>query len=397
MVSTFAYFINYLSTASWLSSLDPDTAARFSSDFGAATAAVKAGVSSGRAKSTNRVWKIWEKYAFALALDPFLQTTRDKIPFLQVFAQRVRAGELAADGNPIRARSAEDYLRFVAQTFKSLGTDDPRHDSSGAIDFRLSRMISAWKKEDPPPDRVKPVPVQVIRRLAFIAQNSSCALTIAGVDMIIIAFFFLLRPGEYTASSSDTTPFTLQDVQLFIGGRRLNLLTDPPALLLEARFASLTFTTQKNGVRGEVIGLGRSGDPYLCPVIALARRVIHLRAHNAPGHTPLATAYVAPLRPSNITPALITKALRDCVTFLGSDLGFLAKDVSARCLRAAGANALLMAKIDPDIIRLIGRWRSDEMLRYLHVQAAPLMSDYARKMLHAGNYTLIPNQLVPQQ
>ena len=56
-----------------------------------------------------------------------------------------------------------------------------------------------------------------------------------------------------------------------------------------------------------------------------------------------------------------------------------------------------MAKIDPDIIRLIGRWRSDEMLRYLHVQAAPLMSDYARKMLHAGNYTLIPNQLVPQQ
>ena len=51
---------------------------------------------------------------------------------------------------------------------------------------------------------------------------------------------------------------------------------------------------------------------------------------------------------------------------------------------------------DPDVIRLIGRWRSDEMLRYLHVQAYPLMKDYARRMLSSATYTLIPNHLVPQ-
>jgi hypothetical protein len=33
--------------------------------------------------------------------------------------------------------------------------------------------------------------------------------------------------------------------------------------------------------------------------------------------------------------------------------------------------ALLNGGVDTDIIRLIGRWRSDKMLRYLHVQAEP--------------------------
>jgi hypothetical protein len=33
-------------------------------------------------------------------------------------------------------------------------------------------------------------------------------------DMIVIAFFFLLRPGEYTGTASDNTPFQLPDVNL---------------------------------------------------------------------------------------------------------------------------------------------------------------------------------------
>ena len=210
-------------------------------------------------------------------------------------------------------------------------------------------MIYKWKKEDPPPNRVKPIPIQVIHRLAFIASNSACNLTKCITDMIIIAFFFILRPGEYTNSAFDTTPFSLTDVQLFIGGCRMNILTKTDAKLITATFTSLTFTDQKNGVRGKVIGLGLSGDPYLCCVKACARRVVHLGAHNAPATTPLATAYINQT-PHKIQPKHITKALKDCVTFLGADLGFLATDVTARCLRASGANALLLAKVDTDII-----------------------------------------------
>ena len=254
-------------------------------------------------------------------------------------------------------------------------------------------MYAAWRKEDPPPDRVKPVPIPVIKRINVIASAGTNHLMQGIADMIVIAFFFLLRPGEYTNSRSDTTPFRLADVQLFVGQTCLHLVNASTNELRSATFATLTFTTQKNGVRNEVVGLGRSGDPVLCPVTAIIRRVLHLRRFNAPPETPLSTAFHNN-QWRKVLPSHITTALRDAVTFLPS-LGFLPTDVSARCLRAAGANALLCAKVDTDIIRLLGRWRSDEMLRYLTLQAAPIMSNFAANMLAGGNFTLIPNQLVP--
>ena len=278
-----------------------------------------------------------------------------------------------------------------------MGSDDPRLNSALKTDFRLGRMLAAWKKQDPPANRVKPIPVAVILHVAAVAarlppgNEKLCA----AADMIIVAFFFLLRPGEYTDSASDTTPFTLGDVQLFVGVRRLNLATASDAELYLARSVSLTFTTQKNGVENEVIKLGLSGDPRVCAVKAVTRRVCHLRAHNAPVSTPLARVYTGVGRGTqSVTPPLITKTLREAVSWVGTDLGFLPSDVSARSLRAAGAMALLVANVDPDIIQILGRWRSDEMFRYLHLSAEPIMKNFAAKMLNA-DYTIAPSQLVP--
>ena len=392
MVSPHQLSFFSFTTAHWMSTLDSLKAHRFSCDIRTAQATVLQGVSPGRAASAATAWDKWIEFTTDLGLDPFLQAFQDKVPFLQVFAHRVHIGELSASGSPIRSRSAEDYVRHIGQTFLHVGADDPRLNSAHTIDFRLQRTLKAWKACDPAPDRVKPVPIQVIRRIAFLAQSSPDPTLCASADMIIIAFFYLLRPGEYT--DNDKNPFRFEDVQLFIGDTRINLTTAPREQVQQARFASLTFTNQKNGVRGEVIGLACSGDPYLCPVQAIIRRVLYLRQHSAPSDTPLARLFHSTTK---VTASLLTTCIRDSVAHLGPSLGFLPQDVSARCLRAAGATALLLAKVDPDVIRLIGRWRSDEMLRYLHVQAYPLMKDYARQMLSAGMYTLIPNHLVPQR
>ena len=82
------------------------------------------------------------------------------------------------------------------------------------------------------------------------------------------------------------------------------------------------------------------------------------------------------------------------VQYLGTDLGFLSSEISARSLRAGGAMALLVSDVDTDMIRLLGRWRSDEMFRYLHLTADPITKDFAHRMLSA-DYTLVPGQLVP--
>ena len=222
-------------------------------------------------------------------------------------------------------------------------------------------MLAAWKKKDPPATRVKPIPISVIKRIAYVARHlpPTAHLLRATADMIIIAFFFLLRPGEYTETTNpDTTPFVLQDVQISVGDRRFHLYQASDAELLSATSVSLTFTTQKNGIPNEVIRLGRSGDPYLCPVTAIARRIIHLRTNNAPLSTPLSRVFnVTTIQ--HVTPTLFTLTLRNAVTFIGFDLGFTKNEVSARSLRAAlragGATALLCAKVDPDVIQLLGR------------------------------------------
>jgi hypothetical protein len=287
----------------------------------------------------------------------------------------------------------------MGQTFSALGTQDPRQDAHGQIDFRLQRQLRGYSRADPPPNRVKPIPIQILQHVMALAALASAAHgTKAIADMICLAFFFLLRPGEYTGTPSETTPFTLQDVQCWIGHQRYLATTIPVADLTRVTFVTLTCTTQKNGVRGEVIGLGRSGNPHLCPVAALTRRIAHLRNHNAPVHVPLASYYTtdnAP-QPSLIKPAPITTALRASTAIIGPSVGFLPADVSARSLRATGAMELLCAHVDTDVIRLLGRWRSDEMLRYFHVQAAQNPScAYSLAACCPEAFTLVPNQDVP--
>ena len=98
----------------------------------------------------------------------------------------------------------------------------------------------------------------------------------------------MLKASSHTGANH---PFHLQDVQLWVSLQCLQPLTDPPHLLHTATFVGLTFTTQKNGVRGEVIGMSTSGDSHFCPVKALVRRIIHLRTLNARPDMPLGMYY----------------------------------------------------------------------------------------------------------
>jgi hypothetical protein len=116
----------------------------------------------------------------------------------------------------------------------------------------------------------------VIHHVLSIASLSDAPDSMAVADMACTAFFYLLHPGEYTSSPSDTTPFTLANVHLFIGRQRLNIALATVAELLASTFATYTFSTQKNGAHGEVIGLGLSGSPLVCPVFSTVHRVMHL-------------------------------------------------------------------------------------------------------------------------
>ena len=53
--------------------------------------------------------------------------------------------------------------------------------------------------------------------------------------------------------------------------------------------------------------------------------------------------------------------------------------------------ALLIDRFDTETIRLVGRWRSNTMLRYLHMSAQTFTLSLATRMVQHGYYALIPS------
>ena len=84
--------------------------------------------------------------------------------------------------------------------------------------------------------------------------------------MICMAFYFCLCPGEYTGTTTDDQAFHLKDVTFFLGSRQLHNELSPNHNIVAAMAVTLTFTTQKNGVKGKVIAHACCGDPLCCLV-----------------------------------------------------------------------------------------------------------------------------------
>ncbi|WP_317201512.1 hypothetical protein [Janthinobacterium sp.] len=321
----------------------------------------------------------------------------DSIPYLQVFAARWRTGQIAPLGEPVRSRTVENALRAIGQTMASVGAEDRRLNTRGNIEYRLQQQLKGYKRIDPPPDRVKPIPFQLVNQVNLVANLCNDPMSLAAADLATLGFFFLLRPGEHThpPTTAANQPFRLMDVTFRYGNQNLPADTANIDQLTFATFATLTFTTQKNAVRNEIVGHARSGHSTTCPVAALIRRTLHLRAHNASPTTTLCTVYaLSSTSTTYVTSTILTATLRSALAAL-PDLGILPRHISARALRAGGAMALLCGQVDSNIIKLVGRWRSDEMLRYLHLQAYPLMMHLAPSMVRGGQFHMLSHQPLP--
>ena len=107
---------------------------------------VKAEVSAGWAKDTETGWKQWIIFCYQMALDPLHKVFEDKIPYLQVLDQWVQEDEFPKDGNPVQARTAEDCIQIVAQTFLGMETLDLRYADNHRINFCIIQMFWPGRK-----------------------------------------------------------------------------------------------------------------------------------------------------------------------------------------------------------------------------------------------------------
>ena len=158
-----------------------------------------------------------------------------------------------------------------------MGANEPRHNLMGKLNFFLGRELASYQKEDSPSTIVWTLPLRVIQAIDTFAQGT-ISRNIAISDLTCVAFFFLLRPGKYCKGGTDTShhPFSLKDIQLFVVNQPYNAATVSNAVLSQADFVSLLFTTQNNGVKGESIGHNCTSHPQECPVAAMRCRVAYL-------------------------------------------------------------------------------------------------------------------------
>jgi hypothetical protein len=108
--------------------------------------------------------------------------------------------------------------------------------------------------------------------------------------------------------------------------------------------SSLTFTDQKNAVRGESIGHLLSGHHVFCPTLSLARRTYHLCTHCAINTTQLYTVYEArKLDPTYITTTDIMAALHQAASNVQHLTGVDPECITVQCgysyciVRSSGA------------------------------------------------------------
>ena len=153
------------------------------------------------------------------------------------------------------------------------GADDPFLNKYGKIDFRLARQALGWKKHDKPSVRVKPIPVNIVMVVLMHALVHSPSMEKEAVaNIVCIAFFYCMRPGEYTGTTTDDQAFALDDVAVFIGSRRLDNEFCSDLELAAATHTTYCFTEHKNQHKGDVIAHATSGDMLCCPVKATIRQ-----------------------------------------------------------------------------------------------------------------------------
>jgi hypothetical protein len=133
----------------------PLSRARAINDFRAIAQHVSLALCRSRQGGHKTAVNVWESFCNSMAIDPTLSTYADPIPALQLFAHRYRTGAIAPGGAQVRGKTVGDAVRAVGQAFSSLGLPDPRLTPTGALDLRLSRLLSSYNKQDPPPTESK--------------------------------------------------------------------------------------------------------------------------------------------------------------------------------------------------------------------------------------------------
>ena len=254
------------------------------------------------------------------------------------------------------------------------------------LDLIFQRQKLAMQAQDPAVRPQLALPVSTLVKAVAMLQSQHTPKTAAIADLITIAFYYLLRVGEYTYprqhTLTRTVQFQCQDVRLWHRGQLLshNL---PLHVLLLADGATLYIQNQKNGHKGDTLHHDAVTGEF-CPVKALVRRLVAIRQITPTATAPLSMYSVSHhVQSIHISAALKKAAVMDGLPLHGYDI----RRVGPHSLRASGAMACKLNGVDQLLLQKMGRWTSTTFLTYIHAQIGQLTSGIAQRMATRLTFT----------
>ncbi len=253
----------------------------------------------------------------------------------------------------------------------------------------MARALEGWRRSDPASTPQLAVPVAVPTLMFSKAQRQNNPFHHAVSDLALIAFYYLLRVGEYTQGYSSTTEksnsrkrtvnFRVRDVGFFKNNKQLPRQS-PLHVLLTADSCTLKISNQKNGRMGQTIHHRAVHNLAACPVKALARRIHHILSNRGAPDDAICK-YYHNNKASHITPKDMINGVRAAVQDLQLQKVGIAPDlVGVHSLRAGGAMALKLHGASDTTIMKMGRWTSLTFLEYIHNQIGYLSENLSEQM-----------------
>jgi hypothetical protein len=223
-------------------------------------------------------WRNWCSYVTHLGVDPYLQHTKfeTKIRCLTGFGAHTITGYYR-QGQQVQAATVTGATTAVGQKISMAVGDNPTK-VSGSEKFlpALQVMIEGYSKADSPTKKMLPVEADVPELLVKMGYGSlRLSQTQATGNLLLIAFYCLLKIGEYTVkgmlnNSKHTEQFKLEDVTFFKENKLGQSCCLPKKaldhLILMADSATLNLDNQKNGWKGACIHQETNGELSHCPI-----------------------------------------------------------------------------------------------------------------------------------
>jgi hypothetical protein len=168
-------------------------------------------------------------------------------------------------------------ITAIGQTIPLARNDNPTK-VNGSDNFfpALQVMLNGYSKLDPPTRKMLPVKSDIPELLVKMGYSKSGMTHSKAIgDLALIAFYYLLRIGEYTIkgkrnNTKQTVQFKLEVVRFFRknkAGILVCLPTNAPqSLILTANSATLKLDNQKNGWKGVCVHQKANGELFNCPV-----------------------------------------------------------------------------------------------------------------------------------